>query len=89
MILSTQERENLEEQLKIISTTLDFNSSVSLLYYNLTVDDFLAGASIRQIQSSLRFYEELELYDECHGIFMAIKYYKIIMRTFIDKNYEN
>lgn len=89
MILSIQERENLEEQLRIISDTLDFKSSVSLLYYNLTVDDFLAGASLRQIQSSLKFYEELELYDECHGIFMAIKYYKIIMRNFINKRYED
>jgi|14BtaG_2_1085337.scaffolds.fasta_scaffold181874_1 hypothetical protein len=89
MILSVQERENLKEQFRIISDTLVFNNEVSALYFNLTADDFLAGASLRQLRSSLKFYEELELYDECHGIFMAIKYYKIITRTFNQEHYEH
>jgi|TARA_B100001093_G_scaffold512813_1_gene583385 hypothetical protein len=56
-----------------MSNTLQFNDPLSKLYFDFTVEDLAEGSTIEECERTLKFFEDLELYEECEGIYLAIK----------------
>tara|TARA_Y100000114_G_scaffold22621_1_gene18355 strand:+ start:2203 stop:2427 length:225 start_codon:yes stop_codon:yes gene_type:complete len=72
-----------------MSNTLEFKHPLTKLYFEYTITDITEGSSIAQCEKSLRFFEQLELYEECQGIYLAIKYAKFfISLSKINYDYE-
>ncbi len=67
-------RKKLARQLDAISQTLDFKNPTIKEYFGLACADIVNGASVLELQNTLKFYEELELYEECAGILLACEY---------------
>ena len=89
MIFLGQENERLKEQLTIMSNTLQFNHPLTKLYFDYTITDITEGSTIRECEKTLKFFEHLELYEECQGIYLAIKYAKFfISLSKINYDYE-
>jgi len=53
---------------------LDFKNPIIKEYFGLACADIVHGASITELQATIKFYEELELYEECAGIMLACEY---------------
>ena len=73
------ENERLKEQLKIMSDTLQFNNELTKLYFDFTINDLTEGSTIKECEATLKFFEEFEMYEECQGIYLAIKYAKFFI----------
>ncbi len=78
-ILLSQENEKLRRQLETMSSTLEFNDPLSKLYFDFTVEDLTHGSTIEECERTLKFFEDLELYEECEGIYLAIKSAKFFL----------
>lgn len=66
---------------------MDFKHPVTKLYFRLTCDDVINGANDKDINISLHFFEELELYEECQGIYLAKEYADFFIFTTLINNY--
>ena len=62
-----------------MSNTLPFNDPLTKLYFDYTVEDISRGSSIKECENSLKFFEDLELYEECQGIYLANEYAKFFI----------
>tara|TARA_R100001510_G_C7656742_1_gene217094 strand:+ start:3102 stop:3335 length:234 start_codon:yes stop_codon:yes gene_type:complete len=47
-------------------------------YYYMTIHDYKTGTDLLQLEKILKFYEKLEMYYQCAGIYKAIEEIKII-----------
>ena len=56
-----------------MSNTLQFKDPLSKLYFDFTIEDLTEGSTIEECEITLKFFEDLELYEECEGIYLAIK----------------
>ena len=79
MIFLGLENENLKQQLRTKSNTLEFSHPLTKLYFDYTVEDLTEGSTIKECEAGLKFFEELEMYEECQGIYLAIKYAKFFI----------
>jgi hypothetical protein len=86
-ILSNREKKKLRRQLKIILGTLDSKHPVTQLYFRLTCNDIINGASDKEVNIGLHFFEELELYEECLGIHLAQQFANFFIFTVLINNY--
>ena len=73
-ILSSQEKKKLRRQL--------ISSYFFFLYINI-----IEGANDKDLNISLHFFEELELYEECLGIHLAREYANFFIFTTLLNNY--
>jgi hypothetical protein len=62
-----------------MSNTLQFKNESTKLYFDFTVNDLTEGSTIKECETGLKFFEELEMYEECQGIYLAIKYAKFFI----------
>ena len=49
------------------------NKDIVQEFYYLAMADLVQGASIKELESALKYYEEVEDYEACAGIFKAIQ----------------
>jgi hypothetical protein len=54
-------------------------------YFLLTLHDLSNGKTVHEMESVLKFYEELELYEECQGIYEAIQCIKNFNKLYYDR----
>mgnify|MGYP001219101833 CR=1 FL=1 len=62
-----------------MSNTLQFSNALSKLYFDFTVEDLTHGSTLEECERTLKFFEDLELYEECEGIHLAIKSAKFFL----------
>ena len=80
----------MRRRLRIILDTLDSKHPVTRLYFRLTCNDIINGANDKEVNIGLHFFEELELYEECLGIYLAKEFANFfIFNTLINNYYEN
>lgn len=55
-------------------------------HYNLTLYEIEQGTTLTQVRDILKHYEELELYEECQGIHLALEIISFNVLTDLIKN---
>jgi len=58
-------------------------------HYNLTLYEIEKGMTLSDARGILKHYEELEEYEECQGIFMALKVVSFNVLTELVRNNKN
>ena len=58
-------------------------------HYNLTLYEIEKGMTLSEARGILKQYEELEEYEECQGIFMALKVVSFNILTKLVRNNKN
>jgi len=55
-------------------------------HYNLTLYEIEQGTTLKQVRNILKHYEDLELYEECQGIHLALEIISFNVLTDLIKN---
>lgn len=55
-------------------------------HYNLTLYEIERGTTLKQVRDILKHYEDLELYEECQGINLALEIISFNVLTDLIKN---
>jgi hypothetical protein len=55
-------------------------------HYNLTLYEIEQGTTLKQVRDILKHYEQLELYEECQGIHLALEIISFNVLTDLIKN---
>jgi hypothetical protein len=55
-------------------------------HYNLTLYEIERGTTLTQVRNILKHYEDLELYEECQGINLALQIISFNVLTDLSKN---
>jgi hypothetical protein len=55
-------------------------------HYNLTLYEIEQGTTLKQVRDILKHYEDLELYEECQGIHLALEIISFNVLTDLIKN---
>jgi hypothetical protein len=55
-------------------------------HYNLTLHEIEQGTTLNEVRDILKHYEELELFEECQGIHLALELISFNVLTDLIKN---